>query len=516
MNEGMTSDSWISRILRLEPGVSTETLQRIAARADDLPSELIEQHLGRIRNRARYLRDFEPAQIVGHLRLLSELGQQALVTVAARDGDDAETIVIDVCGVDVRGASAVVTGCLAEMGLSIVQLEVLTWDDPIADDDSPPAAAPAPLSGRYIIVLRAVNDQRHMAASAVQPQLLQRLKAAYWHLVRGDIQKARQETSAGDALIQQIIDSRFRVESLLGDGGLGRIYLATQMELNRPVALKVLRRDLTSDPVYAANFQRESRLMAQARSTDVVQVYAAGMHDGQGWIAMEYLSGGDLAHWISRHGTPAMSRAARWMEQALSGLEYIHSSVGIVHCDLKPANFLLDAGQNLKIGDLGLSQLQHLTRLVGSDGKISGTLWYMSPEQAQGQQPDERSDLFSLGASFYHILSGRPPFDAATSAEILAKVLRVDCPPLSEAAPHLPAGLAVLVERMMQPDPLRRYQDAGVAKADLESYLGRQRIADLPPGGVFAPGSGSGSHPRSGTPTPFAHANQPTEAHVPV
>src|SRR5690349_11859838 len=100
----------------------------------------------------------------------------------------------------------------------------------------------------------------------------------------------------------------------------------------------------------------------------------------------------------------------------------------------------------------------------------------MSPEQAAGGRLDERSDLFSLGSAFYHIVGGRPPFDAATPAEILARVARVDCLPLTEVAPHVPASLATIIDRLMQADPLRRYQEAGVARADLESYLRRDRL----------------------------------------
>lgn len=452
------------------PVLIADVLRATAALANDVAPALLSEHFRRIRNRPRYVRDYSPSQIAGHVRLLSQMNADSLVVVSVREGVERGEFEIEVCGADVRGASAVLTGCIADLGMSIIQLEVHTWED--EDDDE------LLLTGRYLIVLRSELDGPASSAQSLQERLSQRLKGAYWHLVRGDVQRARLEADQSDELIGQVIESRFRVDRRLGEGGMGRIYLATQLELNRPVALKILSRELSGDPTFAANFQRESRLMAQIRSSSLVQVYAAGLYKDQGWIAMEYLSGGDVAHFVARHGVPHVTQTARWLQQTLRGLEYIHNHVGIVHCDLKPANFLLDGGQNVKIGDLGLSQLQHLSRLVASDGKISGTLWYMSPEQAQGRTPDERSDLFSLGSAFYHILSGRPPFDAASPAEILTRVIRVDCPPLSEAAPNVPPGLAVLIERLMQQDPLRRYQDAAVARADLESYLTRNRLQD--------------------------------------
>jgi serine/threonine protein kinase len=185
--------------------------------------------------------------------------------------------------------------------------------------------------------------------------------------------------------------------------------------------------------------------------------------------------GGDVAHWIARHGAPAADLAVRWLRDALAGVQYIHRDVGIVHHDIKPHNLLLDAGQNLRIGDLGLGHVQRLARLALPDGSIRGTLWYMSPEQARGERTDERSDLFSLGSSFYHIVSGMRPFEASTPAEVLARVSRADHEPLATLAPETPALLAVVIDRLMQPHPLLRYQDAGVALADLDSYLASDR-----------------------------------------
>jgi hypothetical protein len=425
-------------------------------------------HFRRVRNLARYLRDFEPPQIAEHLRLVARLQDHGPVVVSVRATDDPDALDVNVAGVDLMGVSACVTGCLAEMGLSILQMDVVTYEP--ADDDAADEAA-APAAGRYVMSLRVGEGPQRREAEDLSASLAGRLKAAYWHLARGDVQRARQETADPDELVGQVLEGRYRLDRFLNRGGMGAIYLATQLDLHRLVAVKLLREQYTADEEFVSAFQREARLLANVPSAHVVHVYAAGTFRQRCWMALEYLSGGDLAHWTRRHGTPPWSLAARWLRDALEGLSALHHAAGVVHGDIKPANLLLDAAQRVKIGDLGLSRLHVLSRVLGTDGTVRGTPWYLSPEQARGETCDRRSDLFSLGSSLYHLLSGAPPFDAATPVEVLAKAARGEHASLSRAAPDVPAPLAVIVERLMQPDPLRRYQDAKVARADLESYL---------------------------------------------
>jgi hypothetical protein len=464
--------------------VDLKLLAKVLDLCGPLDRGLISGHFARVRNPARYFRDFAAEQVAEHLRLLGELNEQSLVVVSTQPAAEG-AIEIVVAGVDLMGVTACVAGCLAEMGLLITQLDVITYEasapaagDVVPADVSAATAAPAVglTADRYVMSIRVLPQRPITDSQAMVATLRARLKAAYWHLIRGDVNKARHASDDQDELTGQTIDGRFRLERFLGQGGMGAIYLATQLDLLRPVAIKLLRPEFSPDDRSYDHFQRESRLLAQVHSPHVVHVYAAGRFKERAWMALEYLAGGDVAHWIGRHGAPAVDLAVRWLRDALAGLYYIHRDVGIIHHDIKPHNLLLDAGQNLRISDLGLGLWQRQAELAEADGSIRGTLWYMSPEQARGERTDERSDLFSLGSTFYHIVSGTRPYEASTPAEVLARVARADHLPLADSAPETPAPLAVVIDRLMRPHPLARYQDAGVALADLDSYLSRGRL----------------------------------------
>eukprot|EP00913_Durusdinium_trenchii_P028507 g26735.t1 len=460
--------------------VASDIVDDVLSECRGIDRKLVEAHFTRVRNPERYLRDFVPKEISSHLKLISRLTDQENVTAQVRRNDDGFEVVV--AGTDMRGVSACITGCLAEMGLSITQMAAVTYEScsetrpPETIPDDEPATRPS--VDRYVLTFSVIPSDFIGNAESLSSRLRSRLKAAYWHLQRGDVQRAFQESDDPDELTGQVIDGRFRVERFLDQGGMGTIYLATQLDLDRPVAMKLLRSEFGDEKEFVEGLQREGRLLAQLRSPYVVDVYAAGIYQERCWIAMEYRAGGDVAHWIEHHGVPPHRLAARWLKESLMGLSYIHRNADLVHGDVKPNNLLLDTGFRLKIGDLGLGQLRRLIRMVEPDGKIRGTPWYMSPEQACGDRLDERSDLNSLGNTFFHILTGTQPFAGSSPMEILARVTRGEHPRLHEVAPNVPAGLAVIIERLMQPDRLRRYQNADVALADLQSYFHLNRITE--------------------------------------
>ncbi len=457
------------------PGFVEEAL----ADCEDVDDGVVEGHFARLRNLDRYLADFAPLRIRDHLRLLDQLSEDQLVAVAVRPTQQPETLEVTVAGADMVGVTACVTGSLADFGLPIRDLEVMTYEphraaeadhEPAAGDAPTPAPTPSSLlRDKYIMVLRVGADESQ-GGDDLQHRLTLCLKAAYWHLIRGDIRQAQRESHDQDEMAGQVLEGRFRLDRRLAQGGMGKVYLATQLDLSRPVIVKLLRRELSEDAQFVADFRRESRLLAQAHSPYLVHVYASGSVDGRYWMALEYVSGGDVDHWMTRNHLPPFGLAARWLRDALAGLRYIHEELGLMHCDMKPANLLLDAKHNLKIGDLGLSQLWRLSRLLLPDGSVRGTPMYMSPEQARGENLDQRTDLFSLGSTFFYMLTGSPPFEASGNAELVSLVARGEAPLLSEVAPDAPAPLAVIIDRLMRGDMLRRYQKAAVALADLESY----------------------------------------------
>jgi serine/threonine protein kinase len=198
-----------------------------------------------------------------------------------------------------------------------------------------------------------------------------------------------------------------------------------------------------------------------------------------GWMAMEYLAGGDLAHWQKQNGCPPASLARRWFRQALEGLQYAHRH-GILHRDIKPHNMLLTSDGDIKVSDFGLlKQSQRVNADLTPQAILLGTPHYMSPEQALGEPVDERSDIFSLGTSFFHLLTGRLPFQKENITALLVQIAQQDAPRMSEIAPGVPLSFSIIIGRMMARRREERYQDVGVILEDLASYE-RRGLVEAP------------------------------------
>jgi len=247
----------------------------------------------------------------------------------------------------------------------------------------------------------------------------------------------------------------------------------------------------------ARRFIQEAKTLAKLEHPNIVRIYEYGQGDDLYWMAMEYVSGGSLAGLISRKQRPQSLEAVKWLEQSLSALAYAHTpdpnqrKAAVIHRDIKPENLLLTPDGDVKLVDFGL--LRPIGATVASTKTVGvvGTIYYMSPEQAGGRRVDERSDIYSLGATFFHLLSGSRPFEMKleeTETEFLAVLDRIKqgpSPSLQQANPNLPRALINIIQKMMAHDPLDRYQDATVALQEIQSYKKRggfQEAASAEPG----------------------------------
>jgi len=245
----------------------------------------------------------------------------------------------------------------------------------------------------------------------------------------------------------------------LGRGAMAEVYLAEQSSLRRRVAVKVLKPELAGDPVYLKRFEREARSAASLVHGNIVQIYEVG-HIGQiHFIVQEYVQGENLRQWLSRHGPMDLGMALTVMRQVAAALSKA-ADAGLVHRDIKPENIMLTPAGEVKVADFGLARVsrEDQTTDLTQEGLTVGTPLYMSPEQAEGKPLDPRSDIYSFGATCYHLLSGGPPFQGETALGVAVQHLKRQPQPLESSRPDLPAALCRLVHRMLAKAPENRYQ----------------------------------------------------------
>jgi serine/threonine-protein kinase len=248
---------------------------------------------------------------------------------------------------------------------------------------------------------------------------------------------------------------------------MGEVYLARQVSLNRPVALKVLRPDLLTKPTYLGRFEAEATAVAKLNHPNIVHVYTLGNVEGIRFIAMEYVQGTNLRDYLSKKGALDLPLALSIMKQAGVAIGAA-GEVGLIHRDIKPENLLLTRKGQVKVADFGLCRDQDADHLhLTQPGITMGTPLYMSPEQAQGHGLDHRSDLYSLGVTCYHMLAGAPPFTADSPLAIALKHVKDTPVSLAVHRPDLPPGLIRLVMKLMAKDPKDRYQSAAEMLRDL-------------------------------------------------
>jgi eukaryotic-like serine/threonine-protein kinase len=259
----------------------------------------------------------------------------------------------------------------------------------------------------------------------------------------------------------------FQVERLLGRGGMGEVYLATQVSLNRPVALKVLRPDVLAKEGYRKRFESEAIAVAKLNHPNILHVYTLGQIEQVHYIAMEYVEGTNLREYVAKRGALELPAALSIMKQSAQAIGAA-GEAGIIHRDVKPENLLITRRGRVKVADFGLCRrLDEEGPQLTMAGITMGTPAYMSPEQAQGHPLDHRSDLYSLGGTYYFMLAGVPPFKADSPVAMALKQVREIPSSLLVHRPDLPVEIDRLVMKLMAKNPADRYQSAAEMLGDL-------------------------------------------------
>jgi serine/threonine-protein kinase len=277
---------------------------------------------------------------------------------------------------------------------------------------------------------------------------------------------------------QRTIGERYRVEARIGQGGMAEVYRGFDPSLDRTVAIKVLLAPFDRDAGFVARFRREAQAAARLNHPNIVGVYDAGAEGDTQYIVMEYVEGRTLAAFLSGGGRPSPMQAVELTIPVASALQAAHEQ-GIVHRDIKPANIMVTRTGAVKVMDFGIARIQ-TDATAPQTSSVMGTPAYFSPEQAQGQPVDARSDIYSLGCVLYELLAHRQPFSGDTPVAIAFQQVNEMPVPPSEVNPDVPSHLDAVVMKCMAKNPANRYQSAAELIADLERAKAGQEVEATP------------------------------------
>lgn len=276
-----------------------------------------------------------------------------------------------------------------------------------------------------------------------------------------------------------ILNNRYQLEERLGSGGMAVVYRARDLELERLVAIKLLREDYSRDEAFRERFRQEARAAANLSHPNIVTVHDFGLHAGRLFIVMEHVPGTDLKTTLQQMGRFGVEETLSLMIQACAGVGYAHRA-GLVHCDIKPQNMLITPDHRLKVVDFGIARALASIQPDEKAEIVWGSPQYFSPEQAAGEPPSPASDVYSLGIVMYEMLTGQPPFTAPSSTE-LARRHRQDMPRSPrEINPSIPPTLEQILLKVLSKEPAARYRTADQLGRVLTTFMQQADLGAIP------------------------------------
>lgn len=261
-------------------------------------------------------------------------------------------------------------------------------------------------------------------------------------------------------MIGRILAGRYKVDAVIGEGGMARVWRATDMNTGKAVAVKVLREEYWDDETFVRRFEREAQAASRMTHPNIVNLLDVGLEeDGTRYLVIEYVSGKTLKQLIQESGTIRPDMAAQIIIRVLAAVQHAHQN-GVIHRDIKPQNILIDKEGAVKVSDFGIARVANSQTMSQDDEAVMGSVYYFSPEQAKGAVVDEKSDLYSVGVMFYEMLTGKVPFTGDTPVAIAMKHLQDKPTPPSEINPAVSPALDFVVLHAMEKRPRHRYASA--------------------------------------------------------
>jgi eukaryotic-like serine/threonine-protein kinase len=307
--------------------------------------------------------------------------------------------------------------------------------------------------------------------------------------------------------VGELIVGRYELEELVGEGGMSSVYRAHDTVLERRVAIKVLHEHFSRDPEYVERFRREARAIARLAHPNVVTVIDRGEWEGRQFIVFEHVAGENLKAVISREGPLPVDRALELACQIARALAFAHE-LGIVHRDVKPHNVLLDGSGTAKVTDFGIARALDSDDALTATGTVLGTGQYLSPEQANGERGDERSDQYSLGVVTFELLTGTAPYSGDNLMAVAMRHVRDPVPSVRTLRPDLPERVDAVIARAMAKRPEDRFDSMGELAVALESCResedGREERPDEDTGVMGPPRPAAAAPPTQALPAPPA------------
>ena len=274
----------------------------------------------------------------------------------------------------------------------------------------------------------------------------------------------------------QKINDRYEIVRSIGEGGMANVYLGYDTILDRNVAIKILRGDLSNDEKFVRRFQREALSASSLSHPNIVEMYDVGEDDGVYYIVMEYVEGQTLKQLLKRRGNLTLSETIDIMLQLTDGMAHAHDSY-IVHRDLKPQNIMIQDDGQIKITDFGIAMALNSTQLTQTNS-VMGSVHYLPPEQANGKGSTIKSDIYSMGIIFYELLSGSLPFKGENAVEIALKQMKEPLPSLREDNPSIPMSVENVILKATAKNPKNRYSDSRAMHDDLLTVLDDSRLGE--------------------------------------